>query len=60
MTNRTPHMSTARDIDIVRCRHVGQTPEEFDVSAPDEEIACYPPEADFIVQSHANPDSEMA
>mgnify|MGYP001490090284 CR=1 FL=1 len=72
MTNRTPHMSTEHDVDIVRWaidvryqsatlpNNVGQTPEGFDVSAPDEEIACYPPEADFIVQSHANPDSETA
>jgi len=69
MTNRTPHSSTAHEVDEVRWaidvryqsadipNNIGELPEDFDLERPDSEIACYPPEADFLVQSRLNPDS---
>ena len=64
MTNLTPHMSTQHSKDIVRWaidvryqsatvpNNVGEAPSDFDAKRPDQEIACYAPEADFVVRSH--------
>lgn len=72
MTNRTAHCSTPNTTDVVRWsidlryqsaevpNNLGEQPEEFDSSRPDYEIACYPPEADFVVQSHKHPESVVA
>ena len=69
MTNLTPHMSTQHTVDIVRWaidaryqsaivpNNVGQLPSDFDPDRPDVEIACYAPEADFVVQSWERPDT---
>ena len=69
MTNRTPHSSTPHEVDIVRWaldvryqspevpNNIGELPEDFEPNRPDVEIACYPPEADFVVQSRKNPES---
>ena len=37
--------------------NVGEAPQEFTWDRPDAEIACYPPEADFVVQSAREPES---
>ena len=72
MTNRTPHMSTQHDTDIVRWamdvryqsadlpNNVGVRPEAYDPELPDHEVACYPPEADFVVQSDKDPESVVS
>ncbi len=69
MTNLTPHCSTPNTTDVIRwsidLRYQGrdvptnafQEPEEFNPEAPETEIACYPPEGDFIVRSRAHPES---
>jgi len=71
LTNRTPHCSTDNITDVVRWsidlryqsadvpNNVGELPEDFELNRPPEEIACYPPEADFIVQSPKNPNVEI-
>ncbi len=68
MTNLTPHRSTQHTKDIVRWatdvryqsstvpNNVGELPAEYDEERPIYEIACYPPEADFVVQSPSEPD----
>jgi phytanoyl-CoA hydroxylase len=67
MTNLTPHMSTPHTKDVVRWavdvryqsadvpNNVGELPADFTPDRPDTEIACYPPEADFVVQSRRDP-----
>ena len=72
MTNRTPHRSTSHTTDIVRWaidvryqsaevpNNVGELPSHFDGSRPDSEIACYAPEADFIVQSREHPQAVVS
>ncbi|MEE2658751.1 MAG: phytanoyl-CoA dioxygenase family protein [Candidatus Latescibacterota bacterium] len=72
MTNLTPHMSTQHSVDIVRWaidvryqsatvpNNVGELPADFDSNRPDEEIACYAPEADFVVQSEEHPESVVS
>lgn len=69
MTNLTPHSSTQHEVDIVRWaidvryqsakvpNNVGELPEEFDPNRSEEQIACYPPEADFVLQSRSSPES---
>ena len=69
MTNCTPHRSTPHEVDEVRWaidvryqsadtpNNLGELPGDFDLERPDREIACYPPEADFVVQSRLKPDS---
>ena len=34
-------------------------PEEFDPETPPHEMACYPPEADFVIRSAAHPEREV-
>ena len=72
MTNCTPHMSTPHEIDIVRWatdvryqsaelpNNIDVLPEAYDPSAPDHEVACYPPEADFVIQSRRDPASVVS
>ena len=72
MTNCTPHMSTAHQVDIVRWaidvryqsaqlpNNVNEPPERFDATLPLSEMACYPPEADFVIKSPENPDAEIS
>lgn len=72
MTNCTPHMSTAHEVDVVRWaidvryqsaqlpNNVGVTPQRFDATLPLSEMACYPPEADFVIRSPKNPASEIS
>ena len=72
MTNCTPHMSTAHQVDIVRWaidvryqsaqlpNNVDEPPEGYDATLPLSEMACYPPEADFVIKSPENPDSEIS
>ncbi|MBT3345429.1 MAG: hypothetical protein HOH74_24550 [Gemmatimonadetes bacterium] len=68
MTNLTPHRSTYHTKDIVRWatdvryqastvpNNVGELPGDYDAERPTHEIACYPPEADFVVQSPTHPE----
>lgn len=68
MSNLTPHCSTENTSDVVRWsldlryqnakvpNNVGERPENFRRDRPTKEIACYPPEADFVIQSRSNPD----
>ena len=70
MTNRTPHCSTPNNTNVVRWsldlryqsaevpNNVGELPEDFSADLRPGEIACYPPEADFIVRSPSNPETE--
>ena len=72
LTNLTPHSSTQHSVDIVRWavdvryqsarvpNNVGELPEDFDPRRPDEQIACYPPEADFVLQSRTSPESVVS
>ncbi len=69
LTNLTPHCSYLNTTDTIRwsldLRYQGrgaptnafQTPGEFDLNAPPTEIACYPPEGDFVVRSRRDPAS---
>lgn len=71
LTNRTPHCSTPNNTGVVRWsidlryqsasvpNNVGERPEDFDSNRPEHEIACYPPEADFIVRSPSRPETEV-
>ncbi|HCR19593.1 MAG TPA: hypothetical protein DIU35_19120 [Candidatus Latescibacteria bacterium] len=71
MTNRTPHCSTENLTDVVRWsvdlryqsadipNNVGELPEQFDPDKSPYEIACYPPEADFVVRNPKDPSSEV-
>ena len=70
MTNLTPHCSTPNHSDIVRWsvdlryqgaeapNNVGLWPdaEEDEEALEPFQVACYPPEADFMVQSRLHPD----
>ncbi len=69
LTNLTPHCSTPNRSDVVRWsldlryqdaavpNNVGEAPQDFTWDRPDAQIACYPPEADFVVQSVRDPRS---
>ncbi|MCC6730926.1 MAG: phytanoyl-CoA dioxygenase family protein [Chthonomonadales bacterium] len=69
LTNLTPHCSTPNETDVIRwsvdLRYQGSDaptnafhgPPEVDATAPEVRMACYPPEADFVVRSRALPDS---
>ncbi len=66
MTNLTPHCSTANTSDQIRWSvdlryqsadvptNAFQGPSEFSLSVPEVNIACYPPEGDFVVRSAKN------
>ncbi len=68
MTNLTPHRSLENRTDVVRWsidlryqsadlpNNVDRMPEAFDPNAPETEIACDPPEGDFVIQSPAHPE----
>jgi len=68
MTNLTPHCSETNSTDITRWAvdlryqswgvptNAFQMPEEFNPDAPPYEIACYPPEGDFVVRSRRRPE----
>lgn len=68
MTNLTPHRSTYHTKDIIRWatdvryqsatvpNNVDELPTDYDADRPTYEIACYPPEADFILQSPSHPE----
>ena len=68
MGNCTPHCSTPNTSDVVRWsldlryqnagvpNNVGEMPEDFTRERPTHEIACYPPEADFVVQRPSAPE----
>jgi hypothetical protein len=69
LTNHTPHCSTLNSTDTIRWSldlryqarnaptNAFQSPQEFDLNAPPSEIACYPPEGDFVVRSKKDPSS---
>ena len=69
LTNLTPHCSLPNTSDVVRwsvdLRYQGadvptnafQEPDEFRLEAPDVQIACYVPEADFVVRSPSRPET---
>lgn len=69
MTNLTPHRSSQHEVDVVRWavdvryqsadvpNNVGELPADFTADRPLTEIACYPPEADFVLQSPSEPGS---
>ena len=68
MTNLAPHKSTYHTEDIIRWavdvryqsasvpNNVGELPSDYDPERPLHEIACYPPEADFVLQSLEHPE----
>lgn len=68
LTNRTPHCSTPNDTDTVRWsvdlryqsrttpNNLGADVENLVTNSPDVTIACYAPEADFVVRSVQNPE----
>lgn len=72
MTNLTPHCSGDNTTDVVRWSlelryqdarvpsNAGQLPDAFDATTPPHEMACYPPEADFVVRSAAHPERAIA
>ena len=72
MTNLTPHSSQQHTVDVVRWavdvryqsatvpNNIGELPEDFDPDRASEEIACYPPEADFVLQSREHPDNVVS
>lgn len=69
LTNLAPHCSTPNTTDVIRwsvdLRYQGrdvptnayQEPEDFDPNALAYEIACYPPEGDFVVRSRKHPET---
>jgi hypothetical protein len=69
LTNHAQHCSTPNTTDTIRWSldlryqsrnaptNAFQAPEEFNIHAPQGEIACYPPEGDFVVRSKTDPDS---
>ena len=74
LTNLTPHQSIPNTTDHVRWsidlryqaatlpNNVGIEPEELAAiiaEDPEVEIACYPPEADFVIQSPSHPEREI-
>ena len=68
LTNVTPHASFDNTTDIVRWsvdlryqssevpHNVGKAPGDIDPNAPEVEIACFPPEADFVLRSRKHPE----
>jgi phytanoyl-CoA hydroxylase len=68
LTNLTPHCSKENPSDVVRWsldlryqdarvpNNAGQMPEEFDPETPAGELACYPPEGDFVIRSREHPE----
>ena len=68
LTNLTPHSSGENRSDVVRWsldlryqdpqvpNNIDQMPEDFDPAVAPHEMACYPPEADFVIRSQANPE----
>ena len=68
MTNLTPHCSSQHEKDVVRWavdvryqsadvpNNIGEVPADYSEERPTHEIACYPPEADFVLQSPAQPE----
>jgi hypothetical protein len=71
MTNITPHCSKENNTDDVRWsfdlryqnmnvpNNVGEPPETFDPNRAPVEMACHPPEADFIVRCASDPQREI-
>lgn len=71
MTNLTPHCSTSNDTDHVRWSvdlryqsaavptNAGVPPEQQFEGREPIEVACYPPEADFVIRSRKRPASEV-
>lgn len=71
MTNLTPHASFMNNSDHVRWsidlryqnasvpHNVDVHPGDIDPDGPEIEIACHPPEADFILRSPREPDREV-
>lgn len=67
-TNKTPHCSTPNNSDAVRWsfdlrfqsmnapNNIGQLPEQFNEHAEEYRIACWPPEADFVIRSSERPE----
>lgn len=70
-TNRTPHCSTPNTSDIMRWsfdlryqsadapNNVGQTPEQYRNDTDEYRIACWPPEADFVIRSRKHPEQAV-
>jgi hypothetical protein len=71
LTNITPHCSKENRSDEVRWsfdlryqsmnvpNNIGELPEEFDPERAPVEMACHPPEADFIVRCPSQPEREI-
>ena len=71
LTNITPHCSKGNDSNSVRWSfdlryqsmdspsNVGEMPEDFNAERDPFEMACYPPEADFVVRSAKHPEREI-
>jgi hypothetical protein len=71
LTNITTHCSKENTTDMVRWsfdlryqsmdvpNNAGELPEEFDPNREPVEMACYPPEADFIVRCRQQPECEV-
>jgi hypothetical protein len=68
LTNKTPHCSGENRTDVVRWsldlryqdarvpNNAGELPDAFDAATPPHEMACYPPEADFVIRSTSHPE----
>lgn len=71
MTNLTPHASFLNQSDHMRWsidlryqgagapHNVDKLPGDIDPAGPAVEIACYPPEADFVLRSPSRPEKEV-
>ncbi len=71
LTNLTPHASYLNNSDHMRWsldlryqspdvpHNIDKHPSDIDPDGPEIEIACYPPEADFILRSPSHPEREV-
>lgn len=71
MTNLTPHASFKNSTDMIRWsidlryqsadapNNVGEAPESYTPERDPVTMACYPPEADFVIRSPSHPEREV-
>jgi ectoine hydroxylase-related dioxygenase (phytanoyl-CoA dioxygenase family) len=71
MTNTTPHASFANNTDVIRWsvdlryqspgvpNSVDEDPSTYSEDRDPVTMACYPPEADFVIRDHEHPEREV-